>query len=195
MGLAQAQVGQQLGFVNREQFLDGFQLDDQAIREVDVHDEIVVVNEDSLVGNGKSGHRLKLEIPQPQLINETLLIHRFEQSRSHLSMHFDCGSDDCFRQTVAFFHVFPVFLSVFSVTLWLVYGFHFLTTESQRTQRKRQLAKTEGHAFLPFFLSVSSVTLWLEFGLHQWLYMNSLLLRIAQRTSSTAFCLFGAAST
>src|SRR3954451_24621684 len=131
---AEAKVGENLGLMNRGQFLDGLQLQNEAVLNNDVHDE-VATEINALVHHRQFHLPPKRDPPKRKLLTQRLLKNRFEQPQPQYSMHFDRRADHAVRQWVALVHceslsVFSLYFSVSrpsvsSVPLWFVF-FYFL---------------------------------------------------------------------
>nr|WP_254054142.1 hypothetical protein [Singulisphaera sp. GP187] len=90
--LAEFQVRQELRLVDRGQSFDGFQLDEEAFRDDDIHD-VITIKRDILVMDRELLLPLKQDVVLPQFITQTFFLRRLQQSRPEHSMNLDCRSD------------------------------------------------------------------------------------------------------
>ena len=97
---AHAQVGQKLRFMDRQQFVDSLDFDNQFARNDDVGAE-ANVHRNAFIDNGYIGLAFEFDAGALKFEAEASLIDRFEQSRSHVPMQLDCQPNDLFGQFAA----------------------------------------------------------------------------------------------
>ena len=86
--------------MNSQQLIDGFQFDNQAAVDNDIH-PVGAFELDRFVGDGERNLAPKLESCILELEAQTFLIGRFQQTGPERAMNFNCMADDRFAQPIA----------------------------------------------------------------------------------------------
>jgi hypothetical protein len=124
-------VGQELGFVDRQDPLDRLDPDDHQAGDEDV-DAKVAVQRSALVSDGEQRLPFEGNPTLLELVAEAPFIDRFEQSRPQDAVDLDRRSDNRFR------HGVTVIGLIQTHRLNLFDRIRFFTTEAQRSQRRIQ---------------------------------------------------------
>ena len=94
---AQAKIGEELRFVNRQQMLHGLDLHHDDVLDDEVH-PVAAIELDALVFYGQVDLPLEWDPTQAQLVAKTLLIGRLEEAGTQCLMYFDRSTDNLVRK-------------------------------------------------------------------------------------------------
>ncbi len=82
--------------MDRQQALDGLELDEHAILDDDI-ESVATVDEDPLVRDRERSLAIEQKPPQLKLAAQARLVRRFEQARTEIPVHLDERTDDFLR--------------------------------------------------------------------------------------------------
>lgn len=90
------EVGDELGFVDGEEAVHGFELEDDMAVDDEV-ETVAAVEGEAFVGEGERNLTLDVKFAQGELMREAVLVGRFEKSRPQVAVDLDAGADDGLR--------------------------------------------------------------------------------------------------
>ena len=121
--LSQFHIGQQLGFMNCFQPLDGLQFQNQNIFHKHI-DSVPTIQRDPFVFHRKRVFHLEINMIQPKLPCKTLLICRFQKTRPKVPMNFNCSTNNRVRQIIkTLLHDLHVLHGEFSFCISNIHGY------------------------------------------------------------------------
>ena len=94
---AHAEIGQKLCFMDRQQFIDGLDLEDKFPLNDDIGAE-ASIHCNFFIDDGYIDLPLKCDARPLEFVAETFLINGFQQSRTHTPVKLDRQPDDCLGQ-------------------------------------------------------------------------------------------------
>jgi hypothetical protein len=93
---AQAQVGDELGFVDREKSLDGLDFEDELVLDHEI-EPVRAFEQEALVTDGQTFLPFEPQPPQPHLARKALPIRGLQEPRPHHAVHFDTSPNHKLR--------------------------------------------------------------------------------------------------
>jgi hypothetical protein len=100
---AQLQIRKELSLVNRQYLLDGFDFDENALFNSEIH-TISGINLETVVHNRERELRLERKAGSRKFMRETAVVHALETACTDMRVYFESTSEDLSRDLIHFEH-------------------------------------------------------------------------------------------